>query len=75
MSSYFFRLRVSSTDTASFGLYPKWKSYIRPLSQFQGFLAERAVAAMEKSVKSRAKEAEAGVLDNLSPEMSFVSMN
>ncbi|XP_070546998.1 ectopic P granules protein 5 homolog isoform X2 [Ptychodera flava] len=40
MTSYFQKLRVSSTDIARFGLYSKWRPYIKSLSNFLGFLSQ-----------------------------------
>ena len=43
LSSHFFRLRVLSTDTATFGLYPKWKLYVPCITSFLQYLATQAI--------------------------------
>lgn len=44
LASYCFQQRVIDSDTASFGLYPKWKDYVPYLARFLRFLLERQIS-------------------------------
>ena len=43
LSSHYFTARVSSTEVASFGLYPRWREYVPYLATFLGYLARRTI--------------------------------
>ena len=43
LSSTYFTARVSSTEAASFGLYPRWKPYIPYVATFLGYLSTQTV--------------------------------
>lgn len=52
LSSYFFRLRVSNTNTATFGLYPHWHLYIEPIVAFLLYLVHHATTATVHEVQA-----------------------
>ncbi|XP_077996830.1 ectopic P granules protein 5 homolog [Glandiceps talaboti] len=52
LTTYFSKLRVSSTEIARFGLYSTWRPYIKPLSNFLGFLSQTFIVKEAERVIS-----------------------
>ncbi|CAH1788011.1 unnamed protein product [Owenia fusiformis] len=52
LATYFRRERTSSTDLAAFGLYPKWKCYVKYLANFIGFLCGSLVQNVAATCQS-----------------------
>lgn len=52
LSQYFFRLRVCSPDSASFGLYPHWQPYVASLVSFYGYLTRHIVQHIATLVRA-----------------------
>ena len=50
ISTYFFQIRVSSSDIASFGLYPGWSLYVTYISKFLGFMTRQLISKVTRAV-------------------------
>jgi hypothetical protein len=63
IGQYFMRLRTSTTDTASFGIYPKWRSYVHSLSLWNCFLSLTLAGKLSVAVSSGGMDSDQGRYD------------
>ncbi|XP_006816561.1 ectopic P granules protein 5 homolog, partial [Saccoglossus kowalevskii] len=66
LTNYFKKLRVSTAELARFGLYSKWRPYIKPLSNFFGFLSQTYIVKEAERVISVGMGIEQDVLPHYS---------
>ncbi|XP_064630038.1 ectopic P granules protein 5 homolog isoform X2 [Lineus longissimus] len=58
IAQYFMRLRTSTTETASFGIYPKWRPYVHSLSLWNCFLSLTLAGKLSVAVSSGGMDAD-----------------
>ena len=63
LSSHFLAMRLASSDSTSFGLYPQWRDYVSYLAQFLGMLLGQNVDIMMANASSGSCDAEAAIYE------------